>query len=506
MTAELKIFEEPLLEFRYHQNLERPHDGLALFGSYDTDLPGSPKSISYGLLGTKEGVQAFERWSKIMSKPILLVKNANGKEPNKNLWPPFPGFEAAFNCVWPLEPAFSKELGRDSLIKASKNNDPNKRSFDVVKEYLDSIETIDKRQADIKVLICVVPDEVWKNCRPNSNPEDGWGDKPTKRQRLDRSKGQTGLIESWDITVYKLSADFRRQIKARTMKFKVPIQIIRESTLEPYPDKKESHRGLTPPQDRAWNLGTTLYYKAGGKPWRLSTARDGVSYIGVTFKKAELNEDEKTACCAAQMFLDTGDGVVFLGQKGPWYSPKDDQFHLSEEAAKQLIQGVLKNYNNLEGKPLKEIFLHCRSEISEKEFKAYKEACPSGVKVVGIRVRSDRSMKLYRPGRKPVIRGTFLKINEKSGYLWAGGFKPRLETYDGWEVPVPLKIDLQHGESNIELVAKDIFGLTKLNYNACKLGDSQPVTIMFSNAVGDVLVSNPAVKETDTEWRLSFYI
>ena len=84
------------------------------------------------------------------------------------------------------------------------------------------------------------------------------------------------------------------------------------------------------------------------------------------------------------------------------------------------------------------------------------------------------------------------------------GFKPRIKTYDGWEVPAPLQIDLQHGSAPIEEVAMDIFALTKLNYNACNLGDSQPVTILFSNAVGEILVSNPTV--TDTLPNFKYYI
>jgi argonaute-like protein implicated in RNA metabolism and viral defense len=90
-----------------------------------------------------------------------------------------------------------------------------------------------------------------------------------------------------------------------------------------------------------------------------------------------------------------------------------------------------------------------------------------------------------------VLRGTFIKVSEKSGYLWTSGFKERIRTYDGMEVPVPMKIDVLHGDANVEGVARDVLSLTKLNYNACKLGDSLPVTVHFSDAVGEILVNNP---------------
>jgi argonaute-like protein implicated in RNA metabolism and viral defense len=116
--------------------------------------------------------------------------------------------------------------------------------------------------------------------------------------------------------------------------------------------------------------------------------------------------------------------------------------------------------------------------------------------------------RLYRQGTRPVLRGTFWPFTDRSGYLFAAGFKPRLGTYDGWEVPAPLKIDIQQGDADLELVARDILGLTKLNYNACTLGDSQPVTIGFSDAVGEILVSNPtiAARRQDIDYRFRYYI
>jgi hypothetical protein len=91
------------------------------------------------------------------------------------------------------------------------------------------------------------------------------------------------------------------------------------------------------------------------------------------------------------------------------------------------------------------------------------------------------------------LRGTWWRSEERSAFLWASGFKPRLGTYDGWEVPIPLRIDIQHGDADIETVGRDILGLTKLNFNACRLGEGQPVTVRYSDAVGEILVANPEV-------------
>lgn len=59
---------------------------------------------------------------------------------------------------------------------------------------------------------------------------------------------------------------------------------------------------------------------------------------------------------------------------------------------------------------------------------------------------------------------------------------------------LPLRIDIEYGDVDLTQVATDILGLTKLNYNAAKLGDSEPVTVGFSDQVGEILIGNPSIK------------
>jgi hypothetical protein len=152
--------------------------------------------------------------------------------------------------------------------------------------------------------------------------------------------------------------------------------------------------------------------------------------VGIAFT----DEKSRTACSAAQMFLDDGDGIVFLRDYGPWYSPESKQCHLSRFAAKRLLAGVLKTCEEQQGKTLREVFLHCRSTIDDEEWRGFHGACPKGVRLVAIRVAPDRwGLKAYRWGTRPVVRGTFWKVSEQASYLWASGFKPVIRTYDGSE-------------------------------------------------------------------------
>ena len=488
-TSDAIIFGEPQIEFRYAQRMSDPHDGLGLFGPYDADQPARPAVLPYVVIGSASGVRAFAAWSHVASHPAVDAPRGNYR-----LWPPFPGFDAAFCSEWPSKPVWSTVLDREALVTLSRHTDPYQRAFDVVDEYVKELRIVSQRDERPGVAICIVPDEVWQNCRPESRIADPIGRRVAPSTIRSRKAGQLELLDAFDPNQYHMSPDFRRQLKARAMQYRIPIQVIRESTLRLDSATDSGMRPLTPVSDRMWNLSTALYYKCGGKPWRLSAAREGVCYIGIAFRRASTTGDAETACCAAQMFMDTGDGIVFLGENGPWYSPQNKQFHLSKNVARDLLSGVLRTYQDQEGKQLREVFLHSRSGINREEFSGYAEACPAGAEIVGVRVRDTPYVRLFRTGKMPVMRGTFWRLSEQSGYLWGSGFVPRSGTYRGWEVPLPIRLDVQHGNAPIERVAQDILALTKLNYNACRLGDSQPVTIGFSDAVGEILVANPAVK------------
>lgn len=504
----ISVLAEPTLEFRHGQRLVDPHAGLALFGPYDADMPAHPNSLAYGLIGTSEGINAFERWSPALNLPVVEngeVSTALADRKQQALWPSYPGFEATFDAVWHGRAAWTQAVDRDKLLHAARDRDANHRAYQVVGLYHDAIRIASERDEALSVIIGVVPDEVWFNCRPQSKVKDGHGSSVSVAARRKRQL-QPDLFGRYEPEEYDFSVDFRRQLKARAMEFDIPIQIIRESTVGGGQLNEDGpSRSMTPSQDRAWNLTTTLYYKAGGKPWRLATARPGVCYIGFAFRRTG-DAAGRTACCAAQMFLDSGDGVVFRGEFGPWYSPDNKQCHLTRIAARDLMSGVLRAYSEQGGGNLSEIFLHSRSFIDEEEFAGYVDgANGTGAVVKGIRVRQEwRGVKMFRWGKWPVLRGTFWQADERTGYLWTSGFKPNVLSYDGSEVPVPLRIDVQHGDADIEQVARDIMGLTKLNYNACKLGDALPVTIKFSDMVGEILVSNPTIGKPKTNFK--FYI
>ena len=56
--------------------------------------------------------------------------------------------------------------------------------------------------------------------------------------------------------------------------------------------------------------------------------------------------------------------------------------------------------------------------------------------------------------------------------------------------------------SDVLQVAKGILGLTKLNYNSGQLGEGRPITVKYSERVGEILLANPGLPPS--VWKHNF--
>ncbi len=70
MSESLFFLQEPDLEFASGQASVSPHDGLALFGPYDGRLPHHPASLSYGIVGTDEGLATAASFFDAITGPL----------------------------------------------------------------------------------------------------------------------------------------------------------------------------------------------------------------------------------------------------------------------------------------------------------------------------------------------------------------------------------------------------------------------------------------------------
>lgn len=488
---ELLHLDEPSLLFKYDQALADPRDGLTLFGPLDS---GKPYGIRWGVIGLPASIETMLLWVKRIQRPVLNPRNDLAR-------PPFPGFKEVFGISWSTEPVHRIDLSKNKLQRIAYLDDPYKRVYQTVELYSQPIiENI--RQEDIRpdIWFVLIPEFVYTNCRPLSylTPEERIPTNPEIQPADARMIELQPFLfkEAKELAKpYAYELNFHHQLKARLLSHDAPTQIIRDwkiQWVEEDDNEKQDGRIAGLESAIAWNIATATFYKAGGRPWKLGAGRDGVCYMGLVFKRDEKYHNPRVACCAAQMFLDSGDGVVFKGAVGPWYHGKRGHFHLSRQAASEVAHMCVKAYKDrTDGQAPSELFIHGRVRFDDAEWEGFVDGAGASTKLVGVRIEENRNLKVFRQGKYAILRGQFHAFSDRIGYLWTRGFVPRLRSYPGREVPNALEIEICRGDASLETVAKDILALTKLNYNSCIFADGFPVTLKFANAVGEILTAGP---------------
>ncbi|MST95437.1 hypothetical protein FYJ85_00030 [Victivallaceae bacterium BBE-744-WT-12] len=495
----LSYIPEPNILLGHGQKMPDPRDGLTLFGP----LPSAIREIRSGVVATKEGYKYFQNFLKSIQSPVY---NSNSISR-----PFFPGFEAAFGCSWSPDHILFKEISQEKINEFLYVDSTHVRTYDMVSLFIEPIVNSKKNDDEnIDVWFIIVPDIIHKYCRPKSTIP-----KELIKRRSLLSKAKAKIFSYTDylfsdmraeedkkadeVKKYSYDAQFHDQLKARLLPYSIPTQILRESKIawRAFTDTrgKYLHDFSKIEGHQAWSISTAAYYKAGGKPWKLSDIRAGVCYLGLVYKQLSNTKDVRNACCAAQMFLDSGDGTIFRGEVGPWFNPETKEYHLQEREAKQLLTQALDSYRSIMNKAPAEIFIHAKTRFNEEEWAAFKSVTPSETNIVGITISNREPLKLYRKdGDYPIPRGMFHIINKWECLLWTTGYIPRLQTTSAMEIPRPIQIRIDKGVADLKVVATDILSLTKLNYNACIYGDGIPVTLRFADKVGEILTACPELK------------
>ena len=491
---ELIYIKEPNILFAYNQKNPDPRDGLTFFGPYEKIY-----GIKNGVIATKEGFKIFKNYLDIIQKPVYNKDSITR--------PMFPGFETAFGAKWESNNIIYKEITKHEIDNYLYHANRHKRTFDLVSLFLEKIIEATKNQDEnVDLWFVIVPEIIYKYCRPNSilPPEliktkslitkssaARYSYVPSLFDEINNESKKKGI----EANTYNYDAQFHNQLKARLLKYAIPTQIIRESTIDwknytntfglPIRDfsKIEGHL--------AWTLSTAAFYKSGGKPWKLSDIRKGVCYLGLVYKKTNKSMDPSNACCAAQMFLDNGDGTVFKGEVGPWHNLESKEYHLNEKSAKELLTQAIKAYYDRNNSNPSEMFIHSKTRFNDIEWNAFQDVTPKGTKLVGVTINRREPFKLYRTESKyPILRGMAYIVNKNKAFLWTIGYVPHIQTALSSDIPNTLFIEINKGDANIEQVLSDIMALTKLNYNACIYGDGIPVTLRFANNIGEILTSS----------------
>lgn len=479
MATNIEILQlhDPLLEFGGVGEFTDPKEGLKHGGPFDLRFGSARRNeLRVGFIGNAEAIEIARNWL------IRCQGEIPSSMSNLTQYPHFLGFRKIFRSSLEFNPLWDFIIDAKNLneaLNSRKDTDAFKLTLELFSSGLEKISNIDTVRPD--VIFCCLSDEVVNVCWSIKNEKVKQADK----KKIKKLSNQLLLFDSEQVDPIEeqeediLNRDFRRALKARAMKFGIPIQI---GTSRLFLDSEKNQDAAI----RAWNSSIALYYKAGGIPWRLRKESIDSCFVGISFHHLFTTHDKHLVrSCIAQAFSSDGEGFAIRGANIPWSDDQGTDVHLTEEQAFDLGERILNEYRYRTGTTPLRVVMHKSTSFNENEKRGLYQSL-NNVPIVQLVNLAPTDFRLVRFGEYPPKRGTLCTVNNEAVYLFATGYMDALKTYPGPHIPVPLRVVVDKRGDEVQL-AQEILALSRMNWNTSSITGGAPVTLLFSRRVGGIM-------------------
>jgi len=453
-------FLEPQLVFRNKEsNLEfrdyHPMRGLINNRPYDVNLNGIIHSNEINL-SVICGNKYAERFYSFLCK--LNTKHAT-ENINPDYLIDYPGFNSIFNLPINIPLPDSSENWMDIQFTGDNVLANHENAIKLARLITAKVEYIVNTQSQTTIVI-LIPNE-WQAFENFTNQE-----------------------ESFDLHDY---------IKAFSASRGVSTQLIREDTLN---DNLKCQI--------YWWLSLSFYVKSLRTPWILNNQEKNTAYAGIGYSVKKLKGQSEIVIGCSHIYDSNGQGLKYkLSKVDNYFLDKKMNPYLSFKDAFQFGVSIRELFYQSLDKLPERVVIHKRTNFTQDEINGIKASLEkAGIKkidLIEISYESDArfvALSVYQNSLQvdkfPISRGTCIVTNKNTALLWTHGIVPSVRQPNfkfylgGRSIPAPIKITKHYGESNINIIATEILGLTKMNWNSLDLYSKLPATIDSSNQIARI--------------------
>lgn len=386
----------------------------------------------------------------------------------------FDGFSKVFGigCDCPVTPDDERvvEIPRNRLEASLRDPNPQQPIADI---FLGAVRSIIAKKHLFEVLVVYLPE--WLSSAFWSSPDDRVTD-----------------------------FDLHDTIKAACAAQGVPVQILNDGALN------YSCRCSV-----AWRLSLAIYTKAGGIPWKLAGFESGHAYVGLSYCIRKTAGPQFVTCCS-QIFDAEGTNLRFLLYESQNGMYEGDNPYLSREDMRRVMARTIDLYQRQKGAPPSRLVVHKTTNFTPEEV----DGCVDALSVVddlelltiqdtswqGIRIDAPRSGGAKgEAAAYPLQRGTVLPLGIHEYALWTQGNAAGVGTgnyfKEGKGIPHPVLVTRFLGAGGAHASARELLGLTKMNWNNDSLYDRTPVTLSYASILAGVIKRLGSLSSTPYDFR-----
>lgn len=460
-----QYFEEPLLQFADGREHIDPKIGISRYGPKSfSPKRKHPDTVRIGFIGSADTIDSAKSWLKKTSEGVLCDEDHVE----------FPGYmeDRGFFSRLIFDQDWNGQLTQKEIDKilGKKPKDRFEFLLEILEEKLDLLS---KKDQPPQYIIMALPDNIYGKCKD-----------------VDYRDQEKGLVHR----------DLRRAFKALAMKYQIPTQFLRQQTID--------GREKDDPSKVAWNFFTGLYFKAGGIPWGPVGLTPGTCYVGIAFYRPLGSKLNSMQTSLVQAFDEHGDGLILRGPEFQWnsYRMYSRSPHLNDRDASNLINIVLDRYEKEMGQTPQRVVIHKSSTFWPGEKDGFKQALGQRVNKFDLMSFDTRQshIRLLTTSSYPPLRGTRFIVGDMD-FLYTTGFISELGQSHVLHVPSPILITDHVGQDTPrETLLKEVLIMTKMNWNSSRLGGKAPITLRFSDIVGEIMREIPSDREPMPQFK--FYM
>lgn len=486
MDIKIECLPEPLLVFGSGKVGVDPRSMMTRSGAADK-IQG--RDIQIGLVGAVAEIEIAKKWL------TRLNMMAAAHEKNGRRFPDWPGAKHVFGVSFVIEDRFVRMVDQQRLDEMLHSAAQVERFEGLLDLYDAKVQGLFGDVRPDCIIVCL-PDEL-ADLRI-TNPRLSEVERMVLEKLQEEEEGQQYSLfqpspeELSAAEELRTQADdllfrtFYRSLKARviTSPNAVPIQVIRRDTFL-RPDSDPGHSNAT----RCWNLGTSLFYKAGREPWRPSGLSRNTCFIGISFHHLKRREGDVVYASVAQAFSNEIEPFALKGSTIPRSQRRDKQPYLNKDQAAALVNEVIDKYEALAGIIPTRIVVHKTSLYQPEEEEGFRAASDARIPACDLVWIRSTALRLVRKGMQEPWRGTLCSIANES-YLFTMGYVSWWKEYPGPHIPAPIQIGAC-GPSDVHQRAVEILALTKMNWNSSEGIGRYPITLSFARKVGMLMTELP---------------
>lgn len=251
-----------------------------------------------------------------------------------------------------------------------------------------------------------------------------------------------------------------------------------------------------------WWLSLATYAKGLRTPWALKGLDKDSAYVGIGFSVRPKREDSgHVVLGCSHLYSPSGHGLQFRLSKIEEPVMRRKNAFMSFEDARRLGEGIRELFFDAQLRLPKRVVVHKQTPF----LKAEREGLQAGLQGVEcvelLQIYLDDTLRYLasRPNREggfdidnfPIRRGTTIAVDNYTALLWVHGastaLNPRLTYYQGKRrIPAPLVLVRHAGTSDLIMLADEVLGLSKMNFNSFDLYGQLPATIETSRRVAAI--------------------